>query len=130
MVTYNVDLPQDNTWSPSWEAFFIQGLRHVLRLREERAGGSPCLELDSLLPDMFDKVIPRLLRPLETGGIRIKPSLVHGDIWCENAAVAADNVDTAGKGLIFDPSSFWGHNECGVYTSLDQVDYADGCLSR
>ncbi|KAK8116001.1 Ketosamine-3-kinase [Apiospora sp. TS-2023a] len=111
VVTYNGDLPQDNMWSPSWEAFFLQGLRQVLVLREDRAGGSSCPELDALLPDMFDKVIPRLLRPLETGGNSIKPSLVHGDLWCGNAAVVADNNDTTVKGLIFDPSSFWGHNE-------------------
>lgn len=131
VATYNGDLPQDNTWSHSWEAFFVQGLRHVLGLREERAGGDPCPELDSLLPNMFDKVIPRLLRPLETGGNRIKPSLVHGDLWCGNAAAEANDINTTGKGLIFDPSSFWGHNECEPYPSLGgQADYADGCLSR
>jgi protein-ribulosamine 3-kinase len=31
-----------------------------------------------LLPAFFEKVIPRLLRPLETGENSIKPVLIHG----------------------------------------------------
>ncbi|KAI8628818.1 Fructosamine kinase-domain-containing protein [Xylariaceae sp. FL1651] len=106
VVTYNGDLPQDNTWSDSWEAFFSNGFKHVLKVREERAG--PCDELDELLPAMFEKVIPRLLRPLETGKNSIKPSLVHGDLWCGNAAITNEESE---EGIVFDPSSFWAHNE-------------------
>ncbi|KAK3302968.1 Fructosamine/Ketosamine-3-kinase [Chaetomium strumarium] len=104
-TTYNGDLPQDNTWSNSWETFFSDGLRHVLKLREERAG--PNAELDALLPALFDKVIPRLLRPMESNGRKIGPSLVHGDLWCGNAAV----IKSTGDGIVFDPASFWAHNE-------------------
>ncbi|KAK8053948.1 aldo/keto reductase [Apiospora saccharicola] len=106
VVTYNGDLPQDNSWSESWEAFFLNGVQHVLRIREQRGG--KCSELDDLLPDMFEKVIPRLLRPLETGGNHIEPSLVHGDLWCGNAAMVDEDTE---EGIIYDPSSFWGHNE-------------------
>jgi len=106
-TTYNGNLPQDNTWSTSWEKFFDKGLRHVLKVREERAG--PDAELNSLLPALFDKVIPRLLRPLETGGRTIVPSLVHGDLWCGNAGI----IDEAtSEGIVYDPASFWAHNEC------------------
>ncbi len=104
-VTYNGNLPQDNSWSDSWEAFFAHGLRHVLGVREDRAG--PSAELDALLPPLFDCVIPRLLRPLESGGRRVLPSLVHGDLWCGNAGI----VETTGEGIVYDPSSFWAHNE-------------------
>lgn len=106
-TTYNGNLPQDNTWSESWEKFFNNGLRHVLKVREERAGPSPELEL--LSPTLFDKVIPRLLRPLETGGRKITPSLVHGDLWCGNAGIIDEDTD---EGIVYDPSSFWAHNEC------------------
>ncbi|EGS20228.1 uncharacterized protein CTHT_0047440 [Thermochaetoides thermophila DSM 1495] len=105
-TTYNGNLPQDNSWCDSWEEFFSKGLRHVLKVREERAG--PCVELNELLPDLFDKVIPRLLRPLETNGRKLKPSLVHGDLWCGNVGVI--DGDT-GQAIVFDPSSFWAHNE-------------------
>jgi protein-ribulosamine 3-kinase len=106
-VTYNGDLPQDNTWSDSWEVFFSKGMRHILKVREERASRN--VELDSLLPTLFNKVIPRLLSPLESDGRQIKPALVHGDLWYGNAGI----VDrTTGKGIIYDPASFFAHNEC------------------
>ncbi|PTB69393.1 hypothetical protein BBK36DRAFT_1109657, partial [Trichoderma citrinoviride] len=105
-ATYNGDLPQDNTWCNSWEEFFANGLRHVLKVREERAGRNT--ELEELLPALFDKVIPRLLRPLESKGRTIKPSLVHGDLWCGNAGVIDNET---GDGIVFDPSAFWAHNE-------------------
>jgi fructosamine-3-kinase len=104
---YNGNLPQNNTWSDSWEAFFDNGLRHVLKIREERAGANP--ELNGLLPALFDKVIPRLLRPLESGSWNVVPSLVHGDLWCGNAGVIDEDTR---EGIVFDPSSFWAHIEC------------------
>ncbi|KAL2020082.1 hypothetical protein VTK56DRAFT_8886 [Thermocarpiscus australiensis] len=105
-TTYNGDLPQDNTWHDSWEAFFANGLRHILKVREARAG--PHEELGALLPDLFEKVIPRLLRPLETGGRKVKPSLVHGDLWYGNAAIINERTK---EGIVFDPAAFWAHNE-------------------
>jgi protein-ribulosamine 3-kinase len=107
-VTYNGNLPQDNTWHDSWEAFFANGLRHILNVREERAGPHPP-ELVALLPPLFDVVIPRLLRPLESDGRVLKPSLVHGDLWCGNVSVLEENEEEC---LIYDPASFWAHNEC------------------
>lgn len=105
-VTYNGDLPQDNTWCDSWEEFFVNGLRHILRLREERAGPSP--ELDAVLTPLFETVIPRLLRPLESNGRTVKPSLVHGDLWYGNASI----IEGTREGIVYDPASFWAHNEC------------------
>ncbi|CAP59714.1 uncharacterized protein PODANS_1_390 [Podospora anserina S mat+] len=84
-TTYNGDLPQDSTRHNSLEQFFTNKLRNVLQVRKDRAG--PHDELDSLLPDLFDKVIPRLLPPLETSGRTIIPSLLHGDLWCGNASI-------------------------------------------
>ena len=42
-----------------------------------------------LFGHVTSKVIPRLLRPLETGGRQIKPSLVHGDLYSGNVSVDA-----------------------------------------
>ncbi|KAK4175486.1 Fructosamine/Ketosamine-3-kinase [Triangularia setosa] len=105
-TTYNGDLPQDNTWHDRWEQFFANGLRHVLQVREDRAG--PHETLDTLLPDLFDKVIPRLLRPLGTNGRSITPSLVHGDLWCGNASIVNEGTE---EGIVYDPAAFWAHNE-------------------
>ncbi|KFA52954.1 hypothetical protein S40293_09407 [Stachybotrys chartarum IBT 40293] len=105
-ATYNGNLPQNNAWADSWESFFANGLHHILNLREERAGRSA--ELDELLPDLFNTVIPRLLRPLESDGRKVKPSLVHGDLWCGNASITDEATN---DGIVYDPASFWAHNE-------------------
>ncbi|KAK4035333.1 Fructosamine/Ketosamine-3-kinase [Parachaetomium inaequale] len=104
-TTYNGDMPQDNIWFDTWEAFFANGLQHVLDVREERAGSDATL--DSLLPALFENVIPRLLRPMESNGRRVQPCLVHGDLWFGNAAV----VHGTGEPVVFDPAGFYAHNE-------------------
>ncbi|KAI0135871.1 Fructosamine kinase-domain-containing protein [Daldinia grandis] len=106
-VTYNGNLPQNNSWFDSWEAFFANSLRHLLEIREERAG--PNVELDGLLSTLFSRVIPRLLRPLESDGRKILPSLVHGDLWYGNAGIVDEGTE---EGIVYDPASFWAHNEC------------------
>ncbi|KAL1839258.1 hypothetical protein VTJ49DRAFT_1695 [Mycothermus thermophilus] len=107
-TTYNGDLPQDNRWCDTWEELFVQQLRGVLAIREERAGGKDG-ELERLLPALFGRVIPRLLRPMETKGRRVRPALVHGDLWCGNVGVVVEGGDEAG--MVFDPAGFWGHHE-------------------
>lgn len=106
VVTYNGDLPQDNTYRDSWEEFFTEGFKHMVKMNVQRGGRWQ--EIETLELDMVSKVISRLLRPLETGGRSVKSSLVHGDLWCGNVAidVATDMP------LIYDPSSFYAHNEC------------------
>ena len=106
IVTYNGDLPQNNAYADTWEEFFIHGFEHMIQLNIERGG--PWKELEGLDTAMITKVIPRLLRPMETGGRSIKPSLVHGDLWCGNAAVDG----ATNQPLIYDPASFYAHNEC------------------
>ena len=106
VVTYNGDLPQENGYTDTWEECFTNGFHHMIKLNLERGG--PWKEIEPLQSDMVLKVIPRLLRPLEVNGRSVKPSLVHGDLWCGNTA-----VDTATDlPLIYDPSSFYAHNEC------------------
>lgn len=106
LTTYSGNLPQMTEWEESWEAFFTKNLRWALKLELEAKGPDP--ELDVLLPVLFDKVIPRLLRPLESEGRSVKPSLVHGDLWYANSGI---DVDTDGS-LIFDACCFYAHNEC------------------
>ena len=105
-MTYNGNMPQENGFTETWEEFFANGLKHVFDLNFKAAG--PSQEVEKMMPKMFEMVIPRLLRPLESGGNSIAPSLVHGDLWRGNAAVTvADDAP-----LVYDPSCFWAHNEC------------------
>lgn len=114
VTTYNGRLPQDNTWNESWEAFYIRGLQHMFTLEASVHGLSQ--EINNLLPALYEKVVPRLLRPLETDGRILKPCLVHGDLSEGNAAVHAGT----GQSLIFDSSAFWAHNECIEAISFKQ----------
>lgn len=61
-----------------------------------------------MIAPFFEKVILRLLRPLETGGRSIRPTLIHGDLWHGNAETDAET----GQPIIFDAASFYAHNEC------------------
>jgi fructosamine-3-kinase len=108
--TYNGNLSQHTEWSDSWEIFFAKALRHAL-MHEISARG-PSEEIDILSPVIFDIVIPRLLRPLESEGRSVKPCLVHGDLWYGNTG----RDTTTDNPIMFDACSFYGHNECMLYT--------------
>lgn len=72
-------------------------------------------ELKGLEGDFFEKVVPRLLRPLENTkkGRSIKPVLLHGDLWVGNASVEEkEGANEEGNCMLFDSSAFYGHNEC------------------
>ena len=82
VTTYNGNIPQDVRWTDTWEECFVNGTRKDFELEREVRG--PNEELEALMGPLFEKVIPRLLRPLETGGRTLKPSFVHGDLWYGN----------------------------------------------
>lgn len=71
-------------------------------------------ELLDMSNKFINKVIPRLLRPLVTGGRSIKPCLIHGDLWYGNATRDGDSD----MPIIFDAASFYAHNECMLSVSL------------
>lgn len=85
----------------------------MFALNEEAEGR--CEELENYLPGLFEKVIPRLLRPLETNRNIVTPVLVNGDLWCGNASMRLEDHAP----IIFDPRSFWAHNECKRLFSLN-----------
>ena len=104
--TYSGNLPQVTEWEDSWEIFFAKSMKLALDLEIKAKGPDP--EFDTLVPTLFEKVIPRLLHPLESEGRSVKPSLVHGDLWYANSGT---DVDT-GEPLVFDACCFYAHNEC------------------
>lgn len=76
VTTLNGPAYQYTKWNPSWEGFFTEFLKDLFA--QERARAGPSAEFDDLSPALFNQVIPRLLRPLETGGNTIRPTLIHG----------------------------------------------------
>lgn len=95
-----------NTWFDTWEEFFTTTFLGVVRLEQSIQGRSD--ELQQLTDETWAKVIPRLLRPMETNGRSVKPVLVHGDLWHGNTAV---EINT-GKTILFYCARFYGHDEC------------------
>lgn len=57
---------------------------------------------------LFEVVIPRYLRPLESEGRSIQPCLLHCDLWPGNTMPRSDSPEHL---CIFDSSAVWGHNE-------------------
>ena len=103
--TYQCKWPQPVEWMESWEEFFLVSLKWILGKEEESQGSD--VEMSHLKEAIFDKVVPRLLRPLETGGNHIEPRLLHGDLWDGNCSTdVATNMP-----IIFDATSIYGHNE-------------------
>lgn len=94
-----------NTWTSSWEKFFSDMMQRLFAWEKEMHGENE--EMNRLSEAIIDKVIPRLLRPLETDGRNIKPRLVHGDLWDGNTSTDA----ATDKPIIFDASSTYAHNE-------------------
>lgn len=108
VITCNGTVPTHQIWEESWEAYYTDNIKHLVAWEEKLQG--PSEKIRELLPTLYDKVIPRLLRPLETEGRILKPCLLHGDLWDGNTSVHA-HTDAP---YIFDASSFWGHNECDM----------------
>lgn len=91
VTTYNGNIPQEIRWTDTWEECFVNGTRRDFELEREARG--PNDELEALVSPLFEKVIPRLLRPLESDGRVLKPCFVHGDLWhgngeCRSLALA------------------------------------------
>ena len=99
-------LLQPNTWTSSWEKFFTDMIQRCFDWEQDMHGKVD--EMQRLFIALKEKVIPRLLRPLETGGRQIKPCLVHGDLWDGNTSVTV----STDKPVIFDASSLYAHHEC------------------
>lgn len=91
--------PQPNPWTKcgeteDWVAFFRDyRILHQLEL----AGDEYLLKL------WKEDIAPRLEKLFE--GIKVKPSLLHGDLWSGNIG-SADGMPS-----IYDPAVYWGHHE-------------------
>lgn len=104
-TTHAGNHPLQNEWCDNWEEFFTRQLREEVEW--ERGVQGQDSEMDELLEALFSKVIPRLLRPLQTGGRSIKPSLCHGDLWHGNVGVDMGTDEP----ILYDPCATYAHNE-------------------
>ena len=104
--TYKGHTPINNKWCDTWEEWFSRQFRSEITWEQNIRGEDP--EFQALANELLEKVVPRLLRPLETGGRSIKPVLCHGDLWHGNIEVDLDTQNA----IMFDSCCVYGHNEC------------------
>jgi fructosamine-3-kinase len=97
---------QRNEWTSSWEKCFSTITSTMFQFEQDMHGNDD--EMQQMRQVIVEKVIPRLLRPLETGGRQIQPRIVHGDMWDGNTSLDA----TTDRPVIFDASGMYAHNEC------------------
>lgn len=112
IATYQGRLPQDPTETDTWEECFANNVK--IMFDHELATQGPDDEVAQLREKIMTKVIPRLLRPMEVGGRKVVPQLVHGDLWEGNAGT---DLET-GLPKIFDACSLYAHNECKLRNPL------------
>lgn len=105
VTTYNGPPKMVNHWTNSWEEYFARQFRSDVSFLQKVYGEDA--ELADLTENFVQKVVARLLRPLQTGGRSIKPSLCHGDLWDGNVQI---DVNTK-QPVVFDSCAFYGHNE-------------------
>ena len=85
--------PQINTQTDNWADFFAeQRIGYQLKLAKRRGGSFP----DKVVNAVRDKLADR----------QPQASLIHGDLWSGNAAIAAD-----GSPVILDPATYYGDRE-------------------
>ncbi|KAI1125663.1 Fructosamine kinase-domain-containing protein [Nemania abortiva] len=105
VTTFNGIAPLVNDWCDTWEEYFGRQFKADIQWLHSARGPDP--ELDEVAARFLEKVIPRLLRPLQNGGRSIKPVLVHGDVWPGN--VRLDK--TTQRVILYDSCCCYGHNE-------------------
>jgi protein-ribulosamine 3-kinase len=106
VTTFNGHVPLRNEWCASWETWYARQLQSDIEWEQSVRGADA--EFNRVAEEFFYKVVPRLLRPLQSGGRSIKPTLVHGDLWHGNAQVDMDTKQV----VLFDSCCCYAHNEC------------------
>ncbi|EIN13985.1 fructosamine kinase PKL/CAK/FruK [Punctularia strigosozonata HHB-11173 SS5] len=91
-----------NGWHETWEACYDAMIGELLGYLREQGGFKKLVETG----DRVRKAaIPRLLH-----GLDIQPVLLHGDLWSGNTGTDR----SSGQPIIFDPASYYGHNEADL----------------
>ncbi|KAK8004233.1 hypothetical protein PG989_003952 [Apiospora arundinis] len=105
VTTFKGCFPVNNDWTDGWEEFFARQFRDEIMWEQSVRGEDA--EMDEVAGEFFDKVIPRLLRPLQTQGRSIRAVLCHGDLWHGN--IEFDRATQ--RPILFDSCCVYGHNE-------------------
>lgn len=102
------NLPQRTDWHDTWMGFYIQLVEGAMQLNRERNG--TWKNLEQVVDRIITRVVPILLGPLEADGRKVKPCLIHGDLWDGNVGTDFQT----GEIYIFDASVYYAHNEMEI----------------
>ncbi|CAG8979651.1 hypothetical protein HYALB_00011535 [Hymenoscyphus albidus] len=105
VTTYNGIVPLLNEWCDTWEEYFTRQLYSDIEWSHRILGPDP--EFDIVADEFFKTVVPRLLRPLQTGGRHIDAVLVHGDVRSGNVEIEKGTR----RVILFDACCCYAHNE-------------------
>lgn len=105
ITTFHGPNPQNTAWESDWCKYFTRLLTQFFD--REIAQNGPLAEYEAAFKTLTSEVIPQLLSPLQSEGRVLKPCLIHGDLWEDNAGVNRD----AGLPVVFDASAMYAHNE-------------------
>lgn len=100
------NLSQANDWEDSWEVWWTKHMRMILA-REEAIRGPHTMENAAITRAFLDVVLPRYLRPLESGGRSVKPCLCHTDLWPGNIKYKPGRHAV----VMYDANALWAHSE-------------------
>lgn len=106
-------LATPNCWDASWGSWWRKNMEMVFK-REVHERGARSQEEDDLVSFYLEKAIPRYIRPLESDGRSVQPTLLHTDLWPGNVKFKRDSETIC----IFDANALWGHNESKFSTPL------------
>ncbi|MCJ1392168.1 hypothetical protein MMC18_005035 [Xylographa bjoerkii] len=105
ITTYHGPNEQNVEWHSDW-CFYFTGLLKQFFDREVVSSGSwPAYE--QLFEQLILHAVPQILEPLQFAGRRLKPSLMHGDLWEGNTGT---NL-VSGEPVVFDAAAMYAHNE-------------------
>ncbi|MCJ1468095.1 1-phosphatidylinositol-3-phosphate 5-kinase [Pseudocyphellaria aurata] len=106
------DTIQANEYKESWADFYAHNrLRAIIRQYEHAHGKDA--ELRSLVEDVADTIVPRLLRDdhHSDNGNKIMPVIVHGDLWSGNKGTGIIGGQGGLEEVVFDPSACYASRE-------------------
>ena len=99
---------QTTPWNPSWVNFYIQLVKGAMKLNTARNGDWK--DLEESVNTLISHVVPKVLGPLEMDGRKVKPCLIHGDLWDGNVGTDFET----GELYVFDASVYYAHYEMEI----------------